>query len=397
MPYKWEKVAKGIRYREHPTRKHGAVGLDRYYVLRFTVDGKQVQEKLGWASEGMTLEKARNELSKLKEAHRTGEGPASLREQRQLATSRREAEELRRKQEVKAAISLAAYYESTYKPWALTTKVKAFKREDALWRTWLLPALGDFPIRDIEHEQWDKLVQFMNKSGMAERTIEYATSTLRRIVNHAIERKVLNIVPPSGKSIGATAPKNNRRIRVLEHYELESLLAALKQNDIHAWRIALFAALTGCRLGELGKLTWRNVKLDGKAVTFLKTKNSESRTIPIESGLVDMLREIPLGKPPDYVFVNSKGIPYTDAPAIFRSTVESLGLNEGRSKLDRFTFHSLRHGAATAFAQKMTLRDLMDYMGWKVAAMALRYTHSNEASQRAALVDFESLVLGGRG
>ena len=395
MADKWVKVAMGIRYREHPKRKHGS-GPDKYYVLRFTVGGKKVQEPLGWASEGVTLEKARIELSKLKEAHRTGEGPASLREKRQLAIARREAEELRQRQEARAAVTLESYYESTYKPWGLSTKEKAFKREDSLWRAWILPALGNMPIRDIKLEQWDHLVRDMTKAGMSERTREYATGTLRRIVNHAVERQVTSLIPPSGRVIGSTAPKNNRRVRVLEREELESLLAELKRKDICAWRIALFAALTGCRLGELGALTWRNVKFEEKAVTFPKTKNGTARAIPIESGLVEMLRGIPPGKATDYVFLNSKGKPYTDSPAVFRDTVEALGLNEGRSKLDRFSFHSLRHGAATALARKMTLRDLMDYMGWKVAAMALRYTHSNEASQRAALIDLERIVLGER-
>lgn len=390
----WCKVkdTKNIRYREHPTRKHGIVP-DKYFVLRFTVNGKKVQEKLGWASKGMTLEKARIVLAKLKEAQHTGEGATSLREQRQLAAARREAEELRLQQEAKAAISLAAYYESTYKPWALSTKVKAFGREDSLWRNWLSPALGNLPIRDINHGHWDQLVQAMTKAGLSERTREYATGTLRRIINHAIERRVVSEPPPSGKAIGATAPKNNRRERVLEQHELDSLLAELKRTDIYAWRIAFFATLTGCRMSELAALTWRNIRIERMTVTFPKTKNGTARTIPIESGLVEMLGGIPQGKQTDYVFVNQQGIPYINAPSSFRTAVDALGLNEGRSKLDRFTFHSLRHGAATAFAQKMTLRDLMDYMGWKVAAMALRYTHSNEASQRAALVDFESLVL----
>ena len=66
---KWVRVDKGIRYREHPSRKHG-LKPDRYYVLRYIVDGVRRQEALGWASEGVTLEKARIELSRLKEANR---------------------------------------------------------------------------------------------------------------------------------------------------------------------------------------------------------------------------------------------------------------------------------------------------------------------------------------
>lgn len=393
MGDKWHKVDRGIRYREHPTRKHG-IGPDKYYVLRFTVNGKKIQESLGWASDGITLEKARIELSKLKEASRLGEGPLTLAEKRQQATSRREAEALRKEQEQKEAISLGNYYEQQYKPWANSTKKSAFRPEDSHWRTWIAPLLANIPLRDIKLEHWDKLVQTLSAGGVTERTRQYVAGTLRRILSHARAREIFKETLPTGKIIGATAPKNNRRIRVLEDDDLQELLSRLKIVDIHAWRITLFAALTGCRLGEAGAMTWRDVKLDEQRVTFPKTKGGTSRTIPIGEHLVAMLRTIPKGKPFEKVFLNPLGKPYSDAPASFRSVVQALGLNEGRSKLDRFTFHSLRHGAATTFAKRMTLRDLMDYMGWKVAAMALRYTHSNEASQRAAIVDFEQQVLG---
>jgi len=66
---KWVKAERGIRYRVHPTRKHG-IQQDRYYILRLSVDGSIRQEALGWASEGITLAKARLELAKLKEAKR---------------------------------------------------------------------------------------------------------------------------------------------------------------------------------------------------------------------------------------------------------------------------------------------------------------------------------------
>ncbi len=47
----WITAAPGIRYRPSArVRKHGA-RLDRYYTLRFSVAGKQVEEALGWASE----------------------------------------------------------------------------------------------------------------------------------------------------------------------------------------------------------------------------------------------------------------------------------------------------------------------------------------------------------
>ena len=61
----WIKVERGIRYREHSTRKHGVPRRpDRYYVIRLAVDGVMRQEAIGWESEGITLEKARLELGR---------------------------------------------------------------------------------------------------------------------------------------------------------------------------------------------------------------------------------------------------------------------------------------------------------------------------------------------
>ena len=88
----WIRLEKGIRCKKHPTRKHG-VKPDTYFVLRFAVDGKMYQEALGWASEGITLAKARVELARLKEAKRLGEGPRSLRERRDIAEAERKAKE----------------------------------------------------------------------------------------------------------------------------------------------------------------------------------------------------------------------------------------------------------------------------------------------------------------
>jgi len=49
----WIKVEHGIRYREHPTRRHGARRRpDSYYVIRLAVDGMMRQEALGWEGAG---------------------------------------------------------------------------------------------------------------------------------------------------------------------------------------------------------------------------------------------------------------------------------------------------------------------------------------------------------
>ena len=90
---KWHKTGtKGIRYRQHPTRKHGRK-FDVYYAIRYQGNGIRIEEGLGWASEtGITLDKAVTALSKLREAAVKGEGPVRLAEKREIEDSRKAAE-----------------------------------------------------------------------------------------------------------------------------------------------------------------------------------------------------------------------------------------------------------------------------------------------------------------
>ena len=89
---KWFKTKHpGVRYRSHPSRKHGAVGKDKYFVIRYqrtiVVNGvkrkERKEESLGWSSEGWTASKAAEQLASLKNAARSGDGPTSLGEKRE--------------------------------------------------------------------------------------------------------------------------------------------------------------------------------------------------------------------------------------------------------------------------------------------------------------------------
>ena len=67
----------GVRYREHPTRKFG-IQKDKYYSIRYKLNGKDKEECLGWASQGWSEKKAAEYLFELKKNQRTGEGAKTL-------------------------------------------------------------------------------------------------------------------------------------------------------------------------------------------------------------------------------------------------------------------------------------------------------------------------------
>ena len=386
MAVKWIPTKeKGIRYYEHPERKHG-IQKDRYFSIRYTVFGKTKEEGLGWWSEGWTLNRAVAERSKLKEAHRTGEGPATL------AEKRAEAEQQARLIEAQS-VTLHDYFHNDYLPTAKQKKKpESWGREVSLFENWIDPLLGHIRIQQIGIIQWDFLLSAMVDGGLAARTRQYACLTLRLVLEHAFARKLVADMPPRAKLIGATLkPDSNRRTRTVSTQELQAILQALAGRDQYAYRLSLFCALSCCRFSEAAYLQWQDVDLGLGMALFRNTKNGTSREIPLSDTLVDLLRGMVSGK--GRVFLSSQGKPYTQAPKSFRDVVEELGFNEGRGKLDRIVFHSLRHSGATRLGQSgVPLRDMMDLAGWKTPSMALRYQHSGNAGRRRAMAALESMT-----
>lgn len=259
----------------------------------------------------------------------------------------------------------------------------AFNKEASHWVHWLEPHLGNTPLRSIDIEQWHNLVTTLRKAKLSQRTVEYICGTLRRILKHALQQRVILEAPPSAAQIGATAPKDNRRLRILTHEELTTLMEEIKKRDILAWRITVFGMLVGCRFSDAANLLWGQVDFERQTITFAKTKTI-ARVIPVGDELLSFLNEFGPNLPREHVFLNSRGTPYKEAPSALDSAIEALNLNEGRASNERFSFHNLRHMAASDLARVLPLRDLMDYMGWKTPSMALRYMHGDGERQRAA-------------
>ncbi len=63
----------GVSHRGHPARRFGLL-KDRYYFVRVKVNGKDIENGVGWASEGMTLEEAGRIRSEFKQSILSGAG-----------------------------------------------------------------------------------------------------------------------------------------------------------------------------------------------------------------------------------------------------------------------------------------------------------------------------------
>jgi len=214
---KWEKIARGIEARKHPTRKNG-VRFDKYFRGRYTVGGKTVTIGFGWESEEWTENKCLLELAKLKEAAKKGEGPVTLREKRTQAEREREAAEEQAKKEEEQALTFGQFFEDTYWPVSQTSKKKSsYEKERQHFDRWIEPVLGDLPFKNISQIQVERIKRDMQKKDMSPRSVQYVMATFRQVWNMAKSLGYTQGDSPS-KKVKIHQP-DNRRARYLTQQE----------------------------------------------------------------------------------------------------------------------------------------------------------------------------------
>jgi integrase len=382
----------GVRYREHPTRKHGAIP-DRYYTIFYKLNGKMVQEALGWASEtwdeadvdgnrkrvNWTEKRAAAVLADLKKNHSLGTGARTLKEKR---ADQAKVQALL----IAEGLTVSQFWEQDYLH-ALQARIKpaSFQKEISHYELRIKPLLGDKPLKSIQTEDLERLIDRMKTEATSPRTQQYAVGTFFRIWKHAAKRKLVKAGdnPAAGVHIERI---NNTRLRVLTPKELKDILTYITALDSSAYALTLFCAYTGCRFSEAANLTWEYVDLSREAALFYQTKNKESREVFLSAELVTLLKQRGIGITGQRVFSKKDGSAYTESPSTFATAVENLGLNNNRGPRDRITFHSLRHTAATIAARRgVPVKDMQLIFGWKTPSMVFRYAKGSEDLQRQAM------------
>jgi integrase len=130
------------------------------------------------------------------------------------------------------------------------------------------------------------------------------------------------------------------------------------------------AISTGMRLGEILNLKWKDVDFEHGFIRVVKSKNNESRDIPINAFLLETLKGLKKSlETGNYVFCNEDGEPRKDIREAFSGARDRAGLED-------FRFHDLRHTAASLFASRgCDLITLQNLLGHKSVSMTQRYAH----------------------
>ncbi len=385
----------GVRYREHETRKHG-VRPDRYFFVRYKLNGKDKEEGLGWSSQGWTAQKASEKLAKLKEAQRTGEGAITLAEKRMQAAAARHAEAEAQAQEERDNITLAQAWEK-YLPIAKANKAAhTAYAEEAAYRLWLSPALADKPLRSIKPIHLERIKKTMTEAGRSAQTIRHVLAALRQVYNFA-KRHCL-YAGDNPVSLIKKPAADARRLRFLTHEEADRLLAALAERESNVHDMALLALHCGLRAGEVFSLTWGDVDMDRGVLILRDTKSGKSRAAFMTEALAAMFSAMERGGPNDLVFPSAKGGRIVQISETFNRVVAALGLNNGvTDPRQKVVFHTLRHTFTSWLVEQgVDLYTVKELMGHGTLTMTERYSHLSPDKLRRAVKTLEAGMAKGR-
>jgi site-specific recombinase XerD len=164
--------------------------------------------------------------------------------------------------------------------------------------------------------------------------------------------------------------ENNARVRWLSNEE-EVRLRTYIQNTYSEHIPELDLALhTGMRLGEMYSLTWENVNTSRKVLTIPRSKNGETRHVPLNATALSALAEFrKRGDDTGPVVRNLDGEPLAGPRYWFEPALP-------KAKVRRFSWHCLRHTFASRLVMAgVDLRTVQELMGHKSIEMTVRYSH----------------------
>jgi site-specific recombinase XerD len=159
--------------------------------------------------------------------------------------------------------------------------------------------------------------------------------------------------------------ENNGRIRFLSHEEETQLRTTIEATCPERMAELTLALNTGLRMSEQYRLRWQDVSFTRRTLTIARSKNGETRHVPLNRAALGALTSLEKG---------AKGSEFVCGGAVeprrwFEPVVETANLSA-------FSWHCLRHTFASRLVMAgVDIRTVQELMGHKTIAMTVRYAH----------------------
>jgi integrase len=242
--------------------------------------------------------------------------------------------------------------------------------------------MGGLVLSEVGPEEIETFRATRLSEGASRPTVNRNVAVLSKVLRVAQEWGYIDQVPRV-KAFRENPP----RLEWLKREQAEAVLSAIDsvkmkhECDRPILRTFILALLTtACRRGELLSLLWRHVDLDRRTITLVKTKNGESRHVPIHASLLDALKALP--RTDQRVFPMKK----SSIRGPWRRACVAAGIG-------KFRLHALRHTAISWMVQQGTpLATVAAVAGHKSLSMTMRYSHMAPEHLRAAVDSIPALT-----
>ena len=366
------------------------------YYLYYRLDGKQVNCKIGSASD-LTPAQARDlAREKMGEVAKGNDVHAVKKQTRE--------DTLRRKH-----LNLSIFLQERYLPYLHTRNPKTANRIVNHLRSRF-----DFLLeRDLDQvTPWDveKWRSKQRKLGKAPATINYTVNTLKGALSRAVE---WGLIDRHDLSKVKAIKCDNTRVRYLTEQEEKRLRHALKERDqkmrlarksanVHRQQrnqelypcldkvafadylepLVLLAINTGLRRGELLQLAWADISFSGRYLTVRASnaKSKQGRIVPLNDQAFSALQAWREQNPDSlYIYEGPADQPLTDVKNPWALLLETASIID-------FRFHDLRHHFASKLVMAgVDLNTVRELLGHADLNMTLRYAHLAPEHKAAAV------------
>jgi integrase len=261
---------------------------------------------------------------------------------------------------------------------------------------WWNDRLGQLPLASITPDLIADHLHRLEAEGLAGSTVNRYRSALSRVFRYAVKTRRWTDHNPCG--MVERREEGKRRERIISSAEWKALLSAAREiaataePDSPRSQLSNFLRVTygtAARKGDVRRLRWEYVDLDGHRLTFHDPKTGSGHTIPlIDDARAAIKAQMKLRRDScAWVFPSPLR---DDVPTKFD---ESFGLARSLAKLDKpdargekLVIHSLRHSAATEAGRGgATAFEVQALTGHKTLAMVQRYTKTDELNALAAM------------
>ncbi len=247
---------------------------------------------------------------------------------------------------------------------------------------------GDRIMTDIDIFDLREHIDSMTDEGVRATTINRKKAVLSSVYKFALSRGYVdaNIV----RNV-VIDDDTKRRDRVLSNDERERLIKACQESHWDKlYLIVLMAMTTGARKGELMNLRWCDVSFKDNTGYLGDSKNGTSRELhfaPVVMTELKRFQEVGIGlifpsdekpsQPMDFRKAWSKALRTANI------SEKDILNTDGSVKLEKFTFHCLRHGFCSALSDSgKEINQIAKLAGHKSIQTTMRYIHQGRDQKR---------------